>query len=213
MHKIKSLYLTIISILYFNNLVSMEHVVQKINEQYACILSMPNELMINIIANVIKEHMKDWQDIFNFDKENFKKVIENIRLICRKFNSYFDAEYLIKIIRILKQERLCYLFMTLKDQFESEDSILSLEELNANLIEILNKEILSQADLTEAVNLLLHNTDFNAKDRNGNNALILSYIKGHKFLVKVIIAAGANINIQDELGNTILIIDYTDNCF
>jgi len=111
-HRIRSLYLTIISILYFDHAISMEQpiAIQEENEQYACILSIPNELIVAILANVVKEYMKDWQDIFNFDKENFKKAIEAIRLTCQAFNNCFSDEYLIDIIKNLKQERLKYLF-------------------------------------------------------------------------------------------------------
>ncbi|CDK31054.1 ankyrin repeat domain-containing protein [Candidatus Babela massiliensis] len=203
MHKIKSLYL--ISILYFNNVIAMDQsiAIQEI-EQDAYILSMPNELIVTILANVVKEYMKDWQDIFNFDKENFKKAIENIRLTCQAFNNCFSDEYLIEIIKILKQERFKYLFNSTKAQFKSDDSNLSLEELDTKLINILKQCKISEEDKKEVIRLLLLGANIDVQDKDGNTALIIAAKKPNSDIIRILIASGANVNAQNKDANTAL---------
>jgi ankyrin repeat protein len=54
--------------------------------------------------------------------------------------------------------------------------------------------------------LIAAGADVNARDKNGNTALMIATSRGHVDIVEILIDAGADVNAKDECGNTALMI-------
>jgi ankyrin repeat protein len=60
-------------------------------------------------------------------------------------------------------------------------------------------------DATATIELLINGADVNARDSNGNTALMIAIFENHATLFEILIAAEANINLANKSGRTALI--------
>jgi ankyrin repeat protein len=77
---------------------------------------------------------------------------------------------------------------------------INLDELNEELI---NNAVIG--DLAKVKSLIRMGADINAKDENGNTALMMSSLEGHLEIVKFLVSKGADVNETDNNGSTPLI--------
>ena len=178
----------------------MEKTADEQNEQ-SLILCLADELITCIIEQYAKEYIKNWNDIFYFNKADFRKI----RLICRIFNRCYEEKRLIPLLKDLKQKRFLELFVILKDQSQKEYKDLSSNKLNLNqkLIEILNKDGgfitrgISKEDFKTAIKLILADADANARDKHGYTILMKASGTGSQEIVKILIQVGVKVNAKD----------------
>ncbi|MBI4823896.1 MAG: ankyrin repeat domain-containing protein [Nitrospirae bacterium] len=62
-----------------------------------------------------------------------------------------------------------------------------------------------KGDINKVKSLLQHGADVNAKDNNGNTALMYAAVGGHTEIVQTLLNKGANVNAKNNFGNTALI--------
>ena len=217
MNKIKHACIILLSVLFMNNIVSMEDQDYMEIEQESQLLSLPAELMTGIINKTViqqvKETINEWSDIFQQPK---KINLQNIALVSQQFKNVLNVtlkspslkNYLNQLVKELKQARFDELFEDLKIKSieEYRDKGLSTENLNQALAEILNQEKASKEDLKEAVKLILAGADVNAKNDYGLTALMIASKKGYKEIVQILIKTGADLDTTDKDSITALMI-------
>ncbi|CDK30214.1 ankyrin repeat domain-containing protein [Candidatus Babela massiliensis] len=210
MNKIKHVYIILLSILFMNNIISMENQDYIASEQETQLLSLPAELMTAIINETViqqvKETINEWNDIFQQPK---KINLQDTALASQQFkdvlNVALKSPSLKNYINDLKSKHFDELFEDLKHQSIEEYRDLSTEDLNKNLFNILNKETISKEDFKVAVKLILAGADVDTKNNEDNTALMLASIYGYKEIVEILIKAGADVNTKNYYGYTALI--------
>ncbi len=213
--------LLLLNIIFSNNINAMERNIsepENINSDFG-ILDMPEEMLLRIMESVIESYIDKLDDIFNLDKFDKSKLIEDIKnfcLACKAFNVYK-----LDIIRMAKNAKVKK-FQDLADPIKAKYFGISKEGLNSQLILILNRldldinRIFVKYDLMEAVSLIISGADVNAKSDLGNTALIMAasytdgideymlydYRYGHTGIVELLLLLGADINTQNNIGIT-----------
>ncbi|CDK30207.1 ankyrin repeat domain-containing protein [Candidatus Babela massiliensis] len=216
MNKIKHLYIILLSILFMNNIISMENQDYMVTEQESQLLSLPAELMIAIINETViqqvKETINKWNDIFQQPK---KINLQEIALVSQQFKDVLNVaskspslkNYLNQLIKELKSKRFDELFENLKIKSIEEYKVqgLSTEDLNRAFINILNKDPKSKEYFKVTVKLILAGVDVNSKSQyGGNTALMKASYGGYKEVVEILIKSGASINTKNNNGFTAL---------
>ena len=213
MNKIKHAYIILLSVLFMNNIISMEDQDYIASEKESQLLSLPAELMTGIINKTViqqvKETINEWSDIFQQPK---KINLQNIALVSQQFKDVLNValkspslkNYLNQLVKDLKQARFDELFEDLKYQSIEQYKGLSTQALNRALTKILKKLEISKEDFKVAVKLILAGAYVNTTDNIGNTALMLASKNSYKDIVEMLIKTGANVNATDNSGNTAL---------
>ncbi len=193
-----------------SNLFSGEYI--EINQEISQLelLDLPNEMLLNIVEKLfeelVKKYMNDWCDILKFDQEFNKKElyqkVMSLRLINCKFRVFCDAyidECLIDTINRLKKERSKYLIDKIR-----KSNALDQNELDSALVKILNKQASNKETLHEAVKLILIGADPNICGISGQTVLMKACYYSDIYVVELLIQAGADVTIQDDINETAL---------
>jgi len=173
-------------------------------EKFEYFQYLPPELRCKIIATILEKNLEEnidkWDDIFNFDRNSLKEVLDEIRLVSKDFvvPGKKDLE---KFIRSLRQNRLAYFEESIKERYKD----LSKEDLNKKLSDLLDPEMTPE-DLKESVSLIIAGADIDSKDNYGRTALMRAAIGGHAKIARILIDKGAAIDIQDIDGSTALML-------
>ncbi len=197
----------LLSVILFQDITAMEYNSQDLQQN--------NDEYNNNKSNILIDLIPEMQFYIMF------KLVE-----IQADNKQYDVNKHIVIKRIL-----CNLFSTCKyfKQFDNKKDInyiiTNISDLlkakgNENYKFNINKlkvilDKLSDLDWLEIKKLILSGADINIQsDKYGNTALIRAVIEGHTDIVKLLITAGADVNIQDKYDNTALIWavikDHTD---
>jgi len=156
--------------------------------------ALPAELRHKIIATILEENIDKWDDIFNFDRNSLKEVLDEITLVSKYFN-VFKKEELKNFIRSLRQNRLAYLEEMIKERYKD----LSKQDLNKKLRNLLNPSTTKEG-LEESVRLIIAGADIETKDNGGWAALMYAARNGHVEIARLLIDKGAAIDIKDSDG-------------
>jgi len=168
-------------------------------EKFEYFQYLPPELRCKIIATILEENIDKWDDIFNFDRNSLKEVLDEIRLVSKDF-VVLGKKDLEKFIRSLRQHRSAYLQKGISEQYKN----LSKEDLNKKLMDLLHLEI-TQEGLEESVRLIIAGAAIDIQDNDGWTALMWAASSGHAEIVRVLIDQGAAIDIEDNDGRTALV--------
>ncbi|CDK31063.1 ankyrin repeat domain-containing protein [Candidatus Babela massiliensis] len=172
------------------------------------ILSLPQELILLIVEQILKDSIANWDDIFNFNREELVQEIRNISLTCLKFNDLVNDEYLKNKVIKLKEKRFSYL----KDRIVFTDySNLSKYNLNVCLKEILDIINPSKADLEEAIKIILMGANVNLVGYWGSTSLVIASEKGYFNIVELLIYLGADINARNSFSNKPALLYASEN--
>ncbi|CDK30211.1 ankyrin repeat domain-containing protein [Candidatus Babela massiliensis] len=213
MNKIKHLYIILLSVLFINNnFVSMGKPNYIATEQESQLLSLPAELMTNIVNETVvqqlKETINEWNDIFQDPKIN----LQNIALVSLQFKDVLNValklpslkNYLNQLVKDLKSKRFDELFEDLRHQSIEQYKGLPKDKLNQALTKILNKAAISKEGFKVVMQLILAGANVNTTDNSGNTALMEASKKDYKDIVEMLIKTGANVNATANDGNTAL---------
>jgi len=140
---------------------------------------LPSELRQKIIATILEDNVNRWDDIFKFDRNSLKEVLDQITLISKDFVVFKKKEFK-EFIRNLKQKRSAYLEEIIKDDYKN----LSREELNGTLTNLLIFNV-NQKDLELSVKLIIAGGDIDTKKDDGRTALISAAFQGHREIVRL----------------------------
>ncbi len=198
----KEIYFNINSLL-INAIIAVDQKLKKDvdqrSEEKSAIENFDKELINLFFQECLQGFVNSYSDIFalyqdNFDKDWQQELI-NIRCVCKRFDSVIKEyiESLESLSPKLKKERFEYL----RDMIRSQNK-LNQEELNLGLVKILEEleatsnssQQISQADLKEAVKLIISGADIKISNKYGNcgNAtLIYATQSGYKEIVKILI--------------------------
>jgi len=174
-------------------------------EKFEYFQYLPPELRCKIIATILEENLEEsldkWDDIFNFDRNSLKEVLDEIRLVSKDF-VVPGKEDLEKFIRNLRKNRLSYFEECIKGRYKD----LSEEDLNKKLRIFLNIRMAYKdlEDLKESVRLIIAGVDIDSKDNCGRTVLMYAAMNGHAEILRLLIDKGAAIGIQDNNGWTAL---------
>ncbi|CDK31083.1 ankyrin repeat domain-containing protein [Candidatus Babela massiliensis] len=188
-------------------------------EEKSAIENFDKELIVLFFQESLRGFVNSYSDIFALYQDSFEKdwqqELMNIRCVCKKFNSVIQ-EYIksLESLNKVKKERFEYL----RDMIRSQNK-LNQEELNLGLVKILEKleatsnssQQISQADLKEAVRLIISGADIKISNKYGNcgNAtLIYATQSGYKEIVKTLIKLNINLEnyIKDNDSETEILI-------
>jgi len=171
-------------------------------EKFEYFQYLPPELRCKIITTILEENLEEnidkWDDIFNFDRNSLKEILDRITLVSKDFN-VLGRKGLKKFVRNLKQNRFECLQKSIRERYKN----LLKEDLNKKLRDLLHLEI-TQEDLEESVRLIIAGADIDSKDNDGCTALMCAASMGHTAIVRLLVAKGAAIDSKGYNGWTAL---------
>lgn len=160
---------------------------------------LPAEIRHKVIKSILEDHINQWNNIFNFDKDSLKAELDRLSLISKDF-IVFQEQELENYITKLKYARFAYLQEIIKKNCEG----FSKEELNQKVIKLLDKGFWKKENAEETVRLIIAGADSNLQDKYGTTALIDAASRGHTEIVNLLINNNADVNLQDKNGATAL---------
>ncbi len=216
MNKTKYLYTIILSLMFTGNIITMKQQESMVIQE-SSLLSLPNELVVNILNQAILPKVKvaindSYNNIFNKPKtikvnlEEFKGLRDSSLYLYDLVNNHLKSNTFKNIIKDLKQKR----FDELKEKIQEEYQGQPTEDLNQDLANILNQNLwepyeISKEDLKTVVKLILAGANVNAANNYGQTALIYASWKGYKDIVEILINASADIHAINRWGTNALI--------
>lgn len=196
--KIALTIILIINLTTYNNVISMYKDFINIDITHSH-LELPNEIW----AMIFKFIFTDSKNRYRFDRKFHKEFLKNLTLVNKLFFCLSKSTY-----KILKKDTNKTKNKDLLEKYQDFYEFRKLTnqcKINDQMVNLLNKDIISYEEMQQIINLVLDGADINIRCKYNKTALIIVVEYGYIEMVNILINNGANIDLKDENNDTALI--------